>query len=238
MSKVGSELPLRAKVLVIDADLASVRSICSELHTHQCECREARTGSEGVRQARAVFPQLVMLELALPDTDGLDVCKALRSDPLTARIPIIVASARSSELDRILCLECGADDFVAKPFNAREVALRIRNLLATNERSDLDEVLTFSELRIDIPRHTVTVDGRKISLTLTEFRLLTRLVHQRGRVVPRSQLVEETSERAGSTESRTIDTHMRRLRRKLGRSSRFLRTVYRIGYRFVDEEAF
>jgi DNA-binding response OmpR family regulator len=181
------------------------------------------------------LPSLVLLDLMLPEVDGLEVCKMLRRDPATASIPIIMVTAKATEIDRILGLELGADDYITKPFSPRELVLRVKKLLQ-RERADKEDSGTFKfgELVIDTPRHLVSWRGKSIELTATEFKLLTILAQRRGRVQSREQLLRDVWEYNSLIDTRTVDTHMRRLREKLGPAAKWLDTVRGVGYRFLE----
>jgi two-component system phosphate regulon response regulator PhoB len=161
----------------------------------------------------------------------------LRRDPATAMIPILMLTARAAEMDRVIGLELGADDYVTKPFSPRELVLRIKKLLARVKSADEPVAqLRFGELEVDVPRHTVTVAGDAIALTATEFKLLEILARRRGRVQSRERLLQDVWGYDNPIDSRTVDTHMRRLREKIGGAARFLETIRGVGYRFVSEE--
>jgi two-component system phosphate regulon response regulator PhoB len=172
----------------------------------------------------------------LPEVDGLEVCKILRRDPATAGIPILMLTARAAEMDRVLGLELGADDYVTKPFSPRELVLRIRKLLSRKPPSDETAThLRLGEIDIDVPRHVVQVSGEDVVLTVTEFKLLEILARRRGRVQSRDRLLQDVWGYENPIDSRTVDTHMRRLREKLGAAARRLETVRGVGYRFTAE---
>ena len=159
----------------------------------------------------------------------------LRRDPATADIPIIMVTAKAAEIDRVLGLELGADDYLTKPFSPRELVLRVKRILQRGRSSSSDQqALSFGDLVIDPPRHLASWRGREIELTATEFKLLTLLAQRRGRVQSRDQLLRDVWEYNTLIDTRTVDTHMRRLRDKLGPASKFLDTVRGVGYRFVD----
>jgi len=177
-----------------------------------------------------------VLDLMLPAVDGLEVCKQLRRDPATAKIHIIMLTAKAAEIDRVLGLELGADDYVTKPFSPRELVLRVKNMLRRGLPSEeAAEQIRIGDLVIDIPRHQVLIKGKKVDLTATEFKLLTVLAQRRGRVQSRDQLLQDVWEYDSLIDTRTVDTHMRRLREKLGSAARYLDTIRGVGYRFVDE---
>jgi two-component system phosphate regulon response regulator PhoB len=178
---------------------------------------------------------MIVLDLMLPEVDGLEVCKMLRRDPSTATIPIVMVTAKAAELDRILGLELGADDYITKPFSPRELVLRVKKILQRG-RAAADEsgVYKFGDLVIDKARHSVCWRGKSIELTATEFKLLLLLAQRRGRVQSREQLLRDVWEYNSLIDTRTVDTHVRRLREKLGAAAKYLDTVRGVGYRFVD----
>jgi len=196
----------------------------------------AKDGNRALAAARDEKPDLIVLDLMLPEVDGLEVCKILRRDAATAAIPVIMLTARAAEMDRVLGLELGADDYVTKPFSPRELVIRIRKLLARAKQAEEPSAqLRIGEVEIDVPRHAVKVGGQAIILTATEFRLLEILARRRGRVQSRDRLLQDVWGYENPIDSRTVDTHMRRLREKLGESATQLETVRGVGYRFAAE---
>jgi two-component system phosphate regulon response regulator PhoB len=192
-------------------------------------------GAEALKKAHGALPSLVILDLMLPEVDGLEVCKMLRRDPATAAIPIVMVTAKAAEIDRILGLELGADDYITKPFSPRELVLRIRKILQRGRAAGEEpEAIKFGDLLIDAPRHLVSWRGKQIDLTATEFKLLAVLAQRRGRVQSREQLLRDVWEYNSLIDTRTVDTHMRRLRDKLGPASKYLDTVRGVGYRFIE----
>jgi two-component system phosphate regulon response regulator PhoB len=177
----------------------------------------------------------VVLDLMLPEVDGLEVCKILHRDPATSAIPILMLTAKAAEIDRVLGLELGAADYLTKPFSPRELVLRVKNLLQRRSgQEEKKDRFQQGDLLIDIPRHLVSVCGRRIELTATEFKLLTVLAQRRGRVQSREQLLHDVWNYDNLIDTRTVDTHMRRLREKLGRAAKYLDTVRGVGYRFAE----
>ncbi|HEU5397604.1 MAG TPA: response regulator transcription factor, partial [Verrucomicrobiae bacterium] len=167
--------------------------------------------------------------------DGFEACKVLRLDPATVRVPIIMLTAKAAEIDRVLGLELGADDYLTKPFSPRELMLRIKKILARGGAEEKPrEQIRFGDLQIDIPRHVATWKAKAIDLTATEFKLLTVLAQRVGRVQSRDSLLRDVWEYDTLIDTRTVDTHMRRLREKLGPASKHLDTVRGVGYRFVE----
>ena len=193
----------------------------------------AADGAEALRKARSVTPDLILLDLMLPEMDGLEVCKLLRRDTKTSAIPIIMLTARASEIDRIVGLELGATDYVPKPFSPRELVLRVKRRLEQNTGAQAKTSHVFGPLQVDVSRHLVTVKNKRIELTATEFKLLTLLVQRAGHVQSRDQLLRDVWEYETHIDTRTVDTHMRRLREKLGPAAKYLDTVRGVGYRFL-----
>ena len=225
------------KILVVDDEPDAIELITFNLQSAGFQVVTAEDGAAALRKARSAAPDLIVLDLMLPEIDGLEVCKLLRRDPATAAIPILMLTAKASEVDRILGLELGADDYVTKPFSPRELVLRIRKLLERGQKPAAKrERLVHGELVIDVPRHLVTFHGKalKESLTSTEFRLLQLLAERVGRVQSREQLLRDVWQYDNTIETRTVDTHMRRLREKLGPAAKHLDTVRGVGYRFVE----
>jgi len=227
---------MKPKILVVDDEPDAVELVDFNLKAAGFDVTAAEDGQEALKKARATLPDLIVLDLMLPEVDGLEVCKILRRDPATAAIPILMLTAKAAEIDRVLGFELGADDYVTKPFSPRELVLRVRNLLRRHESGeDEREIIRMNELCIDIPKHLVTVRAKRVILTATEFKLLTLLVQRRGRVQSREQLLRDVWEYDSLIDTRTVDTHMRRLREKLGRAARYLDTVRGVGYRFIEE---
>ncbi len=228
---------MKPKILVVDDEPDALEVLGFKLKEAGFTPIFAKDGSRALASARDERPALIVLDLMLPEIDGLEVCKILRRDPATAMIPILMLTARAAEMDRVIGLELGADDYVTKPFSPRELVLRIKKLLVRVKNAD-DPVaqLRFGELEVDVPRHTVTVSGNAIALTATEFKLLEILARRRGRVQSRERLLQDVWGYDNPIDSRTVDTHMRRLREKIGGAARFLETIRGVGYRFVSEE--
>jgi two-component system phosphate regulon response regulator PhoB len=224
------------KILVVDDEPDAVELVEFNLKNAGYQVVTAADGTDALSKARSFGPDLVVLDLMLPEVDGLEVCKILRRDPATSMLPIVMLTAKAGEIDRVLGLELGADDYITKPFSPRELVLRIKGLLRRGQTPKREvEVIRFGDLVVDIPRHLVTLAGKQIDLTVTEFKLLSQLARRRGRVQSREQLLRDVWEYDNIIDTRTVDTHMRRLREKLGRASKYLDTVRGVGYRFVEE---
>jgi two-component system phosphate regulon response regulator PhoB len=182
------------------------------------------------------MPNLILLDIMLPEMDGLEVCKALRRDAATALLPIIMLTARTAEIDRVLGLELGADDYITKPFSPRELILRVKNVLKrAPAEPESSAKIQFGGLVIDKSRHRITYLGKPLELTATEFKLVSVLAERKGRVQSREHLLKDVWGYNSLIDTRTIDTHMRRLRDKLGGAAKYLDTVRGVGYRFQEE---
>ncbi len=227
---------MKPKILLVDDEPDALEVLGFKLREAGFAPIFARDGARALATARQERPDLIVLDLMLPEVDGLEVCKILRRDPATAAIPILMLTARAAEMDRVLGLELGADDYVTKPFSPRELVLRIRKLLQRMQAADEPTAqLKLGEIEIDVPRHQVQVSGRRLTLTATEFRLLEILARRRGRVQSRDRLLQDVWGYENPIDSRTVDTHMRRLREKLGGAAEQLETVRGVGYRFAVE---
>ncbi len=195
---------------------------------------KAEDGADGLRQAREDPPALVVLDLMLPKMPGLEVCKVLKSDPATRHVPIIMLTAKAEEIDRIVGLEVGADDYITKPFSPREMVLRIKAIMRRGKGDVVEEALTVGPITVDPARHHVTVAGKAVRLTSVEFKLLSMLMLRRGRVQARDRLLNEVWGYESLIDTRTVDTHVRRLRKKLGKAADAIETVRGFGYRLRD----
>ena len=195
------------------------------------------SGEEALEVASEENFSLVLLDLMLPGIDGLEVCRLLRAKPETKDIPVLMLTARTEEVDRIVGLELGADDYLTKPFSPRELVLRVRAILRRAEvvESVSDETIRVGSLTIDPIEHRVQLLGEEIELTATEFRLLLTLAQRRGRVQSREELLNVVWGYEHSGYRRTVDTHLRRLRAKMGEAADYLETVRGVGYRFRRE---
>ena len=193
------------------------------------------SGAAVLPKVRAERPDLIVLDLMLPGLDGLMVCQALRADPLTAAIPIIIVTARGDEADRVSGLELGADDYVTKPFSAKELVARVSALLRRTQRADpATPVVRYRTITIDSARHVVTVDGQEVRLTAKEFLLLLYLVQHRGRVLSRDLLLTDVWGYQYTGGTRTVDVHIRRLREKVPVLTDAIETIKQFGYKLVD----
>jgi len=226
-------------ILLVDDEEAIQKNLSFALERDGYRVVQARDGEEALALFASEHPDLVVLDLMLPKLDGIEVCKRLRA---ISTVPIIMLTARDDELDKVLGLELGADDYITKPFSLREFRSRVKALLrrAATPRGEAqrdNELIQIDGLRIDLARRTVEVDGRHVQLTYVEFELLRTLAAAPGRVFSRQALLEELWGSAAWREPRTIDVHVRHLREKLERSPsepEYIFTVRGVGYRFRD----
>jgi len=227
---------MKTRILVVDDEPDAVELIEFNLEAAGYDVVTAADGEEALKKARTLAPALIVLDLMLPEVDGLEVCKILRRDPKTSAIPVVMLTAKAAEIDRVLGLELGADDYVTKPFSPRELVLRVKRLLRSGQAAEAKvDRIELKDLVLDTARHQVLVKGKEVELTATEFKLLTTLAQRRGRVQSRDQLLQDVWEYDNLIDTRTVDTHMRRLREKLGPAARYLDTVRGVGYRFVED---
>jgi two-component system phosphate regulon response regulator PhoB len=226
---------VKPKILVVDDEPEAVELLEFNLKQAGYVVSTAGDGADALKRARSQTPDMIVLDVMLPEMDGFEICKSLRLDSSTAKIPIIMLTAKAAEIDRVLGLELGADDYLTKPFSPRELLLRIKKILGRGQTEEkLRDQLRFGDLLIDVPRHIASWKGKTIELTATEFRLLTVLSQRAGRVQSRDQLLRDVWEYDSLIDTRTVDTHMRRLREKLGPASKHLDTVRGVGYRFME----
>lgn len=224
------------RILIVEDDADISQLLCFTLESSGFEVISAVTGIAGLEAAKKHQPSMVLLDLMLPGLGGLDVCRELKRMVETESIPVIMLTARGEEIDRIVGLELGADDYVTKPFSPRELVLRIRAVLkrATGKEQTGSGPLMVDGLVLDEEAHRVELDGEEIMLTATEFRLLNELATNRGRVRTRDQLLNTVWGYEFEGYARTVDTHMRRLRQKIGTFADRIETIRGVGYRFKE----
>ncbi|NVO00183.1 MAG: response regulator transcription factor [Geobacteraceae bacterium] len=192
----------------------------------------ALDGKSGIELVTAELPDIVILDLMLPEMSGIDVCKTLRKKESTASIPIIMVTAKGEEIDRVVGFEVGADDYLVKPFSSRELMLRIKAIIRRSvPELKGEKSLHLGSLTIDPSRHTVKVDNEEITLTSTEYKLLTTLAERSGRVQSRERLLQDVWGYCSDADTRTVDTHITRLRSKLGSAGEMIMTVRGFGYK-------
>ncbi len=228
------------RILVVDDDKQIVRLIRSYLEQAGYQVLTAHDGETALHAIRREQPDLVVLDLMLPDRDGWEITRLIRSDQTLANLPIIMLTARVEDTDKIVGLELGADDYITKPFNPREVVARVRAVLRrTTDGPSLPQTLQVGAVRVDLNRHQVTMNESPLELTPTEFNLLKVLVEHPGRAFTRLELIEQGLGYAYEGMERTVDSHVKNLRKKIGLkpdNPAYIETVYGVGYRLRGEE--
>jgi two-component system phosphate regulon response regulator PhoB len=222
-------------ILVVDDESDIVDTLTYNLQQDGYRTRSARSGGEALKSSKErPAPDLVLLDLMLPDLSGTEVCRELRRDEAMRRVPVIMLTAKDAEIDRVVGFEVGADDYVTKPFSVRELLLRVRAVL--RRAKDAPSVphakkVEFGELRVDPDAHQVWVGEAEVILTALEFRLLSTLLERRGRVQTRTTLLEDVWGIHADITTRTVDTHVKRLREKLADAGEYIETIRGVGYR-------
>ncbi len=227
-----------AKILLVE-DEADLRDLVGyNLRAAGHEVTEAATATEALAHSRRSPPDLVLLDLMLPDLPGTEVCRRIKADPQTAATRVIMLTARNEEIDRVVGFELGADDYISKPFSVRELVLRVGAVLRRGQSAPTVEEtpLQAGLLTVDRSKHRVMVEEEEVVLTALEFKLLFTLLSRRGRVQSRERLLEDVWEMNPDVTTRTVDTHVKRLREKLGVAGPYVETIRGVGYRFKEEE--
>ena len=222
-------------VLIVDDERDLLSLLDFNLRQAGFETVLASTGEAALRELRARVPDLVLLDLMLPDLSGTELCRQIKTDPRTKNVPVVMLTAKGEEVDKVVGFELGADDYVTKPFSVRELVLRVKAVLrraAAPPAERPPEAL--GPIKVDVEAHRAYVDGAEVTLTPLEFRLLTTLMARAGRVQSREQLLSDVWEMSSELETRTVDTHVKRLREKLGTARDLLETVRGVGYRLID----
>lgn len=226
---------MTAVILVVDDEQDLVNTLEYNLQREGYGTRTAGTGKEALRQAAIdPPPDLVLLDIMLPDVSGTEVCRVLRAGDRTRHVPVIMLTARSDEIDRVVGFEVGADDYVVKPFSVRELLLRVRAILRRAQSIETEvpeKALLHGRIKVDPLAHRAWVDGEEVSLTALEFKLLATFLSRRGRVQTRDSLLSDVWGYQAFVTTRTVDTHVKRLRQKLGEAGEYIETVRGVGYR-------
>jgi len=233
------EESMKGRILVVEDEVDILDMVSYNLEKAGYQVQIAVDGEAALTQIREKLPDLIVLDLMLPGMDGLEVCRLLKQDKGTRDVPILMLTARAEEVDRIVGLELGAEDYVVKPFSPRELVLRIHAILRrlkNGKKPDPKErMMRFGSLVIDVDAHRATVEDNPLKLTATEFSLLVTLAERRGRVQSREDLLNSVWDYEYAGYGRTADTHIRRLREKLGPASELIETVRGVGYRFKGD---
>jgi DNA-binding response OmpR family regulator len=228
-------LMTKGQILIVEDDRSLAEVLDYNLRRDGYETVVANDGQEGLRQARVKGPDLVLLDLMLPLVDGLEVCRRLRADPITRNMLVLMLTAKTEETDEVVGFSVGTDDYVAKPFSVKVLLERIRALMRRREgHANTDDVVVSQGVLVDRERHRVTIEEQPLDLTPSEFGLLEAVVRQPGRVFSRSELIDAALGGDSLVLERTIDVHIRSLRKKMGPHAVLVETVRGIGYRFRD----
>lgn len=227
---------MAATILIVDDEQDLVDTLEFNLQREGFQTRRALTGTTALQLAtQQPVPDLVLLDLMLPDIPGTEVCRRMRADERTRGVPVLMLTAKDDEVDRIVGFEIGADDYVTKPFSLRELMLRVRAVLrraAPGKENESTQELAHDRLRVDPAGHRVWVDEEELALTALEFKLLTTLLSRAGRVQTRDTLLTDVWGMQTGVTTRTVDTHVTRLRKKLGDAGVYIETLRGVGYRF------
>jgi two-component system phosphate regulon response regulator PhoB len=229
-----------AKIMVVDDEPDVTALLAYHLKANGHAVQALNDPKRAVALAKEFQPDLVILDVMMPDVSGLDICRSLRADAQLKDVPVIFLTARTEENDRISGLESGADDYVCKPFSTKELMLRVQSILRRRKAGAdgvAGKLLEAGRIQLDPVRHEVKVAGRPLSLTATEFKLLQLLMERRGRVQTREKLLVDVWNYEAEIETRTVDTHMRRLREKLGDEAAWVETIRGVGYRMSDRRS-
>jgi len=224
----------KGRILIVEDDNDIAEMVEYNLTEEGYETICAADGAAGVRMAGKHHPDLVILDIMLPVMDGFEVCRKLKSGDSTADIPIIILSAKSRETDKVLGLELGADDYVTKPFSPRELIARMRGILRRGRRDHAANRAEIGDIVIDSDRHKVTIRGKEVSLTFSEFKLLECLARRPGVVFSRDSIIDAVAGENAVVYDRTVDAHVKSLRHKLGKAKEYIETVRGAGYRFRE----
>jgi two-component system, OmpR family, phosphate regulon response regulator PhoB len=224
------------RILIVEDDRDLVASVKYNLDREGYSTRSAFSGQEALEVMRVEpYPDLVLLDIMLPDISGIEICRRLRAAQPTASVPVIMVTAKSEEIDRVLGFEVGANDYVTKPFSMRELLLRVRAVIRRSQPTEAKASLVdFGRLHLDAESHRVWIDNEEVMLTALEFKLLLELLERRGCVESRETLLEKVWSADGESTTRTVDTHIMRLRRKLGAMGEYIETLRGVGYRLRD----
>lgn len=226
------------RILVVEDDKHISKLVRYNLEKAGYTCETTITGEDALEILDSQAVDLVILDIMLPKMDGLETCKRIKQDRRLSAVPVIMLTAKGEEVDRIIGFELGADDYIVKPFSPRELVLRVKAILSRGKpKESVKEILNVGPIKVDIPRCEVAIDGKKIRLTAMEFKLLVTLISAKGRVQSRDRLLEEVWNLDADVTTRTVDTHIKRLRQKLGAAGHMVQTVRGHGYKLDEPEA-
>jgi len=224
----------KGKILIVEDDRDIAEMVEYNLRGEGYETTTAFNGEDGVSKVKKERPDLIILDIMLPIIDGFEVCRILKKEQVTSDIPVIILSAKSQETDKVVGLELGADDYITKPFSPRELIARIRAILRRGRTLNISSCIERGDVVIDSTKHKVTVMEKDIVLTFTEFKLLEFLARRSGMVFSRDQILDGVIGDDALVSDRTVDAHVKSLRRKLGKAKDYIETVRGAGYRFKE----
>ena len=224
-------------ILIVEDDKNISKLIKYNLEKEGFKCLVSFDGEDAIKTLDKSPADLIILDIMLPGIDGLEVCRQVKQDKKLSGTPIIMLTAKGEEVDKVVGFELGADDYIVKPFSPRELILRIKAILKRLQPAEIEkDVLKSGKLTVDLSRHKVTVDKKDVELTNMEFKLLLTLMQRAGRVQSRETLLDNVWDIASDVTTRTVDTHIKRLREKLGKSGDLIETIRGVGYRFSEKE--
>ncbi len=224
-------------ILIVEDDKNISKLIKYNLEKEGFKCLVSFDGEDAIKTLDKSPADLIILDIMLPGIDGLEVCRQVKQDKKLSGTPIIMLTAKGEEVDKVVGFELGADDYIVKPFSPRELILRIKAILKRLQPAEIEkDVLKSGKLTVDLSRHKVTVDKKDVELTNMEFKLLVTLMQRAGRVQSRETLLDNVWDIASDVTTRTVDTHIKRLREKLGKSGDLIETIRGVGYRFSEKE--
>jgi DNA-binding response OmpR family regulator len=228
---------LKERIVIIEDDKHISKLVKYNAEKSGYDCTVVDDGEEALDVLGKQGADLIILDIMLPKMDGFEVCRAIKQNPKLKNIPVIMLTAKGEEVDRIVGLELGADDYVVKPFSPRELMLRIKAILRRGKpEASAKDIIKIGTLVIDIPKHKVTVNNKEVELTPIEFKLLVTLIERHGRIQSRDQLLSDVWDMHSDVFTRTVDTHVKRLREKLGKMGYIIETVRGLGYRCKEED--
>lgn len=227
----------KERILIVEDEKNIAKLIRYNLEKSGYDCMQAKSGEDALEILGKHHIDLVILDIMLPGMDGLEICRRIKQDDKLKNISVVMATAKGEEVDRIVGFELGADDYIVKPFSPRELVLRVKAILKRSRKEESKkELLTIENIAVDIPKHMVTVKDKEIELTKMEFNLLVTLIERRGRVQTRDSLLSDVWGIDSMVDTRTVDTHIKRLREKLGRAGDIIETVRGIGYKLREAD--
>lgn len=227
----------KENILIVEDDKSISKLIKYNLEKEGFRCTVSFDGEEAMDILGKNLVDLIILDIMLPGIDGLEVCRRVKQDKKLSNVPIIMLTAKGEEVDKVVGFELGADDYIVKPFSPRELILRIKAILKRIKSGEIEkDLLEYGKLMVDLSKHKVTIDKKEVELTNMEFKLLVILMQRAGRVQTREKLLDDVWDIATEITTRTVDTHIKRLREKLGKTGDFIETVRGVGYRFSEKE--